>query len=55
VRNENSLYKKLAASTTTLISTGHRPSIKKHHAQVLELVGGGEWKLHAAADYRFSA
>ena len=53
VGNENRLYRKLAASTTTLISTGHRPSIKKHHSQVLELFGDGKWRLHAAADYRF--
>lgn len=51
--NESSLYRQLAASSTTLISTGHRPSIKKFHAQVLELGGDGKWTLFAAADYRF--
>ena len=54
IANENSLYKQLAASSTTLISTGHRPSIKKFHSQVLELTGDGKWQLHAAGDYRFS-
>ncbi len=52
--NENQLYKQLSASTTTLISTGHRPSIKEHHSQVLELAGGGEWRLYAADEYSFS-
>ncbi len=53
--NERRLYRKLSVSTTTLISTGHRPSIKEHHSQILELAGDGEWRLHAAQDYRFSA
>lgn len=53
IGNEDSLYKQLAASTTTLISTGHRPSIKKHHSQVLELAGDGTWRLFTAGDYRF--
>lgn len=54
IANESYLYRQLAASSTTLISTGHRPSIKKFHSQVLELTGDGQWTLHAAADYRFS-
>ncbi|MBL8413938.1 MAG: ABC transporter ATP-binding protein/permease [Propionivibrio sp.] len=54
ITNENSLYKQLAASSTTLISTGHRPSIKKFHSQVLELTGDGKWQLHAAGDYKFN-
>ncbi len=53
IGNEDSLYKQLASSTTTLISTGHRPSIKKHHSQVLDITGGGNWKLYAAGEYRF--
>jgi putative ATP-binding cassette transporter len=54
IANEESLYEQLAASATTLISTGHLPSIKKYHSQVLELAGNGEWHLHAAGDYRFA-
>jgi putative ATP-binding cassette transporter len=54
IANEESLYEQLAATATTLISTGHRPSIKKYHAQVLELAGNGKWQLHAAGDYRFA-
>jgi len=53
IGNEDSLYQQLSASTTTLISTGHRPSIKKHHSQVLELVGDGTWHLYKAGDYHF--
>ncbi len=53
IANENSLYKQLVYSGTTLVSTGHRPSIKKFHSQVLELTGGGNWTLHVAGDYRF--
>ena len=53
IGNENTLYKLLAASTTTLISTGHRPSIKKHHTQVLALVGDGSWQLYKASEYHF--
>jgi len=53
IANEESLYQLLAATSTTLVSVGHRPSILKYHQQVLELTGDGAWKLHAAADYRF--
>ncbi|MFZ2269246.1 MAG: ABC transporter ATP-binding protein/permease [Azonexus sp.] len=54
IANEDSLYRQLAASNTTLISIGHRPTILKYHPQVLELVGDGSWRLYAAADYQFS-
>ncbi|MGB4062288.1 MAG: ABC transporter ATP-binding protein/permease [Azonexus sp.] len=53
IANEESLYEQLAATSTTLISVGHRPSILKYHQQVLELSGDGDWKLYAASDYRF--
>jgi putative ATP-binding cassette transporter len=53
IANEDSLYRQLAASGTTLISVGHRPSILKYHPQVLELAGGGGWQLYAASNYRF--
>jgi len=54
IANEDNLYRQLAASATTLVSIGHRPSILKYHPQVLELVGDGSWRLYAADDYRFS-
>ncbi|NTV70218.1 MAG: ABC transporter ATP-binding protein/permease [Azonexaceae bacterium] len=53
IANEESLYEQLAATSTTLVSVGHRPSILKYHQQVLELSGNGDWKLYAAVDYRF--
>ena len=51
--NEESLYEQLAATSTTLVSVGHRPSLLRYHQQVLELSGDGGWKLYAADDYRF--
>lgn len=53
IANEESLYEQLAATSTTLVSVGHRPSILKYHQQVLALSGDGDWKLYAAVDYRF--
>ncbi|MDP3539457.1 MAG: ABC transporter ATP-binding protein/permease [Azonexus sp.] len=54
IANEDSLYHQLAASSTTLVSVGHRPSILKYHPQVLEIIGDGTWQLYAADDYRFT-
>lgn len=51
--NEDSLYQLVQSSETTLVSTGHRPSILKYHTHVLELTGNGGWQLYAAGDYRF--
>jgi putative ATP-binding cassette transporter len=28
-----------------LVSVSHRPSVEKHHGQLLELLGEGEWRL----------
>ena len=52
--NEASLYEKLAATSTTLVSVSHHPGLVKYHSQVLELKPGGEWSLHAAAKFRFT-
>lgn len=54
IANEDSLYQQLATSETTMVSVGHRPSLVKYHAQILELTGDGGWRLYAAADYPFS-
>jgi putative ATP-binding cassette transporter len=43
--NETHLYGELEASGTTYISVGHRPSLFAFHDQVLELQGGGNWRL----------
>lgn len=53
IANEDSLYRQLAGSNTTLVSVGHRSSILKYHSQVLELDGNGGWRLYAAGDYHF--
>jgi putative ATP-binding cassette transporter len=53
IANEDSLYRQLAGSATTLVSVGHRLAILKYHSQVLELDGTGGWQLYAADDYRF--
>jgi putative ATP-binding cassette transporter len=54
IANEDSLYRLLAATGTTLVSVGHRPSILKYHPQVLEIDGDGSWQLYAAESYRFN-
>ena len=51
--NEARLYRALMVTRTTPISVGHRASILKYHAWVLELQGEGRWQLMAAQDYRF--
>jgi putative ATP-binding cassette transporter len=44
--NEESLYRQLAGTSTTLISIGHRLSILKNHQPVLELLGKVKWRLN---------
>lgn len=51
--NEARLYRALMATHTTPISVGHRASILKYHAWVLEIQGEGRWQLMSAQDYRF--
>jgi putative ATP-binding cassette transporter len=51
--NEEHLYRQLEASSTTLISVSHRPSVLKYHRQVLELVGKQAWRLCPAESYAF--
>jgi len=53
--NERLLYQQVAASGITLISVGHRPTLLRHHRQVLEFQEDGRWRLVAAADYRFES
>ena len=52
--NEDRLYRQLAASRITPISVGHRASLLRHHAWVLELQGEGRWRLTAAQDHRLA-
>lgn len=54
IENEQSLYRQLAASGTTIVSVGHRSTILKYHRQVLQLFGDGAWQLQSAEGYNFS-
>ena len=53
VANEEALYRQLAESSITPVSVSHRAALLGYHRQVLELTGGGSWRLLPAADYRF--
>ena len=46
--NEELIYRELQNTGTTYIGVGHRPSLPAYHDQVLELRGGGNWRLKAA-------
>ena len=46
--NEALLYRELQNTGTTYISVGHRPSLLAYHDRVLELQGGGNWRVKAA-------
>lgn len=49
--NEAHLYGQLAGLSITPISVSHQQTIVKHHYQVLELPGNGNWTLHEAGGY----
>jgi putative ATP-binding cassette transporter len=51
VKNEEHLYRLLQAAEITYISAGHRPSVLQYHQYVLELIGGGRWRLVAVETY----
>jgi len=51
--NEASLYRRLRASGTTLISIAHRPAVLRHHTHVLQFMGDGDWAVHEAGAYQF--
>ncbi len=53
IANEESLYRQLASTHTTVVSVGHRSTILKYHQQVLKLAGDGEWQLRPAQGYSF--
>lgn len=53
--NEERLYAQLAGLSITPVSVSHHHAVLKHHHQVLELPGGGNWTLHAATGYRWAA
>lgn len=51
--NEASLYGRLRANRTTLVSIAHRPAVLRHHTHVLKLMGDGAWELLDAKVFRF--
>ncbi|KQQ89299.1 ABC transporter ATP-binding protein [Massilia sp. Leaf139] len=53
--NEASLYARLRAGGTTLISIAHRAAVLRHHTHVLHLLGDGAWEIHEAGGYDFDA
>lgn len=50
---ERVVYDRLAAepSIEGYISVGHRPSLARYHDVVLEILGGGAWRLLSPEDY----
>ena len=45
LKNEEHLYHHLVATHTTIISVGHRPTLKAYHRLLLELFDGETWTL----------
>ena len=43
--NQRRLYERLRERGTTLISIAHRAAVARFHRRVLQLTGGGRWKL----------
>ena len=52
--NEESLYRVLAETSTTMVSVSHRPTILKYHKHVLVLADNGAWNIQPANGYQFS-
>lgn len=55
VQNEAMLYGLLKQSLTTFVSVGHRPSLLAYHDNVLELQGGGNWRLVPVEGFELTA
>ena len=53
VATEDRLYKLLQARDLSVISIGHRPTLKAYHDSVLALDGQGGWQLLPATSYDF--
>tara|TARA_Y100000589_G_scaffold1425_1_gene1224 strand:- start:1249 stop:3231 length:1983 start_codon:yes stop_codon:yes gene_type:complete len=54
IDTEKHLYNLLKKRELSMISVGHRPSLKDYHQNVLELNGNGNWKLLTAKTYNFN-
>jgi putative ATP-binding cassette transporter len=48
--NQQRLYERLRERGTTLISIAHRAAVASFHRRVLQLTGGGRWKLFKTPD-----
>ena len=53
IKTEKRLYNLLKERELSLISVGHRPSLKDFHENILELNGKGDWKLFTTDKYNF--
>jgi len=53
IETEKRLYNLLRERELSLISVGHRPSLKDFHDNILELNGKGDWKLFTTDKYNF--
>jgi putative ATP-binding cassette transporter len=53
VTTEKRLYELLVQREMAFVSVGHRPTLKDYHDTVLELDGGGGWRLLPAGSYTF--
>ena len=53
VATEDRLYSLLRQRELSVISIGHRPTLKSFHDTVLALDGQGGWQLLPAASYDF--
>jgi putative ATP-binding cassette transporter len=53
IKTEKRLYNLLRDRELSLISVGHRPSLKDFHENILELNGQGDWKLFTTDKYNF--
>ena len=51
INTEKKLYSLLKERELSLISVGHRPSLKDFHENILELNGQGDWKLLTSDKY----
>ena len=54
IETEKKLYNLLKKRDLSMISVGHRPSLKDFHQNILELSGNGNWKLLTAENYTFN-
>ena len=53
--NQQRLYERLRERGTTLISIAHRAAVASFHRRVLQLTGGGRWKLFHTPDPALAA